>query len=56
MVVEFRLKVGKFVIFGFAEDVQEIVIFGGDLGVKVVEYVRRQGVRGLLCAKSGIGI
>lgn len=44
MVVELRIKVGKFVVFDFAEDVQEIVIFGGDLGVKVVEFVSREFV------------
>ena len=51
MVVELRIKVGKSVVFDFAEDVQEIVIFvGGDLGVKVVEFVGRELVG--FCVRS----
>ena len=44
MVVELQIEVRKFVGFGIAEDVQEIVISNGDLGVNVVEFVDKEFV------------
>ena len=39
VVIELGIEVGKFVSLGFAEDVEVIMVFGGDLRTKGVEFV-----------------
>jgi hypothetical protein len=55
VMVELQVEVGELIGFRFAEDVQEVVIVGGDLRAKVVEFIGSE-VIGCCSAKSGVGI
>ena len=52
---EHGVEIGKFVGLGFAEDVEVIVIFGGNLGMEGVDFVRWEFV-GRRGTEGGVGI
>jgi hypothetical protein len=55
VMVELQVEVGELISFQFAEDVQEVVIVSGDLGAKVVKFIRSEVV-GFCGVKGGIRI